>query len=187
MILNLCGMKLDLCTGTDATEVRLFTNWAKFRVQNGHYTETLTSEIHTVTYRLTIIDPTIAGQTTDLIHSLKNLPQVNTAAVNGVARGGGNKFLTALDIRFATKTHARFGQPEVGSGIVSGAGGSQFLPGLIGRGGAMEYIRSSKDITAENVEQIGWINKAFDSEQEMDAYVDELTSRIACFLPMPFA
>jgi enoyl-CoA hydratase/carnithine racemase len=84
-------------------------------------------------------------------------------------------------MRFATKTHARFGQPEVGAGIVPGAGGSQFLPGLIRRGRAMEYILSSKDVTAEDAERIGWINKAFDSKRQMDDYIEELNSRIALY------
>ncbi|KAH9212937.1 enoyl-CoA hydratase/isomerase-like protein [Leptodontidium sp. 2 PMI_412] len=126
-------------------------------------------------------DPTIVLRTVDLIYNLTSLPQVSIGAVNGVARGGGNEFLSALDMRFATKGHSRFGQPEVSTGIIPGAGGAQFLPGLIGRGRAMEYILSGKDVNAEDAERMGWINKAFESETQMDDYIDELTSRIAAF------
>ncbi|KAH7349224.1 enoyl-CoA hydratase/isomerase family protein [Pyrenochaeta sp. MPI-SDFR-AT-0127] len=126
-------------------------------------------------------DPTIVPRTVDLIYNITKLPQVSIGAVNGIARGGGNEFLTALDMRFATKPHARFGQPEVASGIIPGAGGNQFLPGLIGRGRAMEYILSGKDVEAEDAERMGWINKAFDSERQMDAYIDELISRLVLY------
>ncbi|PQE17515.1 enoyl- hydratase protein [Rutstroemia sp. NJR-2017a BBW] len=98
---------------------------------------------------------------------MTNLPQITIAAVNGIARGGGNEFLVSLDMRFAAKPHTLLGQPEVGLGVVPGGGGSQYLSRLIGRGRAMEYILSAKDINAEDAERIGWINQAFDTEKEM--------------------
>ncbi|WP_369334853.1 enoyl-CoA hydratase/isomerase family protein, partial [Vibrio cholerae] len=70
-------------------------------------------------------------------------------------------------MRFAVKSHARFGQPEIGLGLVPGGGGSQYLPRLIGRGRAMEYLLTGKDILAEEAERYGWINKAFDSSDTM--------------------
>ncbi|KAH8787878.1 ClpP/crotonase-like domain-containing protein [Diaporthe sp. PMI_573] len=109
------------------------------------------------------------------------LPQVTIGAVEGRARGAGNEFLVALDMRFATKVDTAFGQPEVGSGLFPGGGGSQFLTNLIGRGRAMEYILSSKDITAVDAAEIGWINKAFDTSRELYDYVDKLVQRLALF------
>ncbi|KAH7150585.1 ClpP/crotonase-like domain-containing protein [Fusarium sp. MPI-SDFR-AT-0072] len=109
------------------------------------------------------------------------LPQVTIGAVEGRARGAGNEFLVALDMRFATKIDTVFGQPEVGSGLFPGGGGSQFLTNLIGRGRAMEYILSSKDITAVDAAKIGWINKAFDTSGELYDYVDKLAQRLALF------
>jgi enoyl-CoA hydratase/carnithine racemase len=38
----------------------------------------------------------------------------------------------------------------------------------------MEYILTGKDILAEDAERMGWINKAFDSEREMKAYIDDM-------------
>ncbi|UPK95464.1 hypothetical protein LCI18_006399 [Fusarium solani-melongenae] len=109
------------------------------------------------------------------------LPQVTIGAVEGRARGAGNEFLVALDMRFATKVDTAFGQPEVGSGLFPGGGGSQFLTNLIGRGRAMEYILSSKDITAVDAAEIGWINKAFDTSRELYDYIDKLAQRLALF------
>ncbi|KAG4416949.1 hypothetical protein IFR04_009893 [Cadophora malorum] len=117
----------------------------------------------------------------DVIYNISTLPQVTIGAVEGRARGAGNELLSALDMRFATKTDVLFGQPEVASGLIPGGGGSQFLPGLIGRGRAMEYILSSKDITASEAEKIGWINKAFETSTEMYEYIDVLTERLRLF------
>ncbi|KAH7187500.1 ClpP/crotonase-like domain-containing protein [Fusarium oxysporum] len=102
-------------------------------------------------------------------------------AIEGKARGAGAEFLEALDMRFATKTETLLSQPEVGVGLTPGGGGAQFLTHLIGRGRAMEYILSAKDITADEAERIGWINKAFETSSDMYAYIEGLTSRIRLF------
>lgn len=124
---------------------------------------------------------TAAGSFVELMYNISNLPQVTIGAVDGRARGAGNELLMGLDMRFATKYETLLGQLEVATGLIPGGGGSQHLPGLIGRGLAMEYILSGKDITAQDAERIGWINKAFDTSSEMYAYIDELTSRLVLY------
>ncbi|KAH7063833.1 enoyl-CoA hydratase/isomeras-like protein [Paraphoma chrysanthemicola] len=126
-------------------------------------------------------DVTIAQRTAELLHNMTNLNQVTIGAVNGVARGAGNEFLVSLDMRFAVKSHTRLGQPEIGLGLIPGGGGSQYLPRLIGRGRAFEYLLTGQDVLAEEAERLGWINKAFDKEGEMEAYVDEIVSRLVLF------
>lgn len=112
---------------------------------------------------------------------MSTLNQITIAAVEGKSRGAGNEFLTSLDMRFATTTHTLMGQPEIGLGIIPGAGGNNFLPRLIGRGRAMEYILSGNDIGAVEAAAIGWINKAFESTPEMYAHIDALISRFVLF------
>lgn len=126
-------------------------------------------------------DTTIAQRTAELLYNMTQLNQVTIGAVNGVARGGGNEFLVSLDMRFAVKSHSRFGQPEIGLGLVPGGGGSQYIPRLIGRGRAMEYLLTGKDILAEEAERYGWINKAFDNSDTMDAYIDEILSLLVLY------
>ena len=87
----------------------------------------------------------------------------------------------AFDMRFATKTHTFFGQPEVGIGFIPGVGGIQWMTANVNRGFLMEYMLSGKDINAQDAERIGWINKAFDNSAEMNGYVASLTSRLALF------
>lgn len=45
----------------------------------------------------------------------------------------------------------------------------------------MEYILTSKDITAVDAAEIGWINKAFDTSNELYDYIDKLAQRVALF------
>ncbi|TGO31569.1 hypothetical protein BHYA_0520g00040 [Botrytis hyacinthi] len=126
-------------------------------------------------------DTTIASRTIELLFNMTNLQQITIGAVEGVARGAGNEFLVSLDMRFATKTHTLLGQPEIGVGLIPGGGGSQYLSRLIGRGRAMEYILSGKDVGAVEAERIGWINKAFDTTAGMNGHIDDLISRMVLF------
>jgi len=115
------------------------------------------------------------------MYNITNLPQVTIGAVEGRARGAGNEFLMNLDMRFATKKDSLFGQIEVGAGLVTGGGGGQLLAQSLGRGLAMEYVLSGKDINARDAEKIGWINKAFDNSADMYAHIEELTERFSLF------
>lgn len=115
------------------------------------------------------------------MYNITTLPQVTIGAVEGRARGAGNEFLMNLDMRFATKKETLLGQIEVGTGLVTGGGGAQLLAQTVGRGLAMEYILSGKDINARDAEKIGWINKAFDNSADMYAHIGELTKRFSLF------
>ena len=74
----------------------------------------------------------------DLFSSIENLNKPVIAAVNGVALGGGTELALACDIRLASAT-ASMGLTETRLAIIPGAGGTQRLPRLIGRGKAKEY------------------------------------------------
>ncbi|UPL03020.1 hypothetical protein LCI18_013954 [Fusarium solani-melongenae] len=124
---------------------------------------------------------TVGPKFARLMFDISGLPQVTIGAVEGRARGGGNEFLLALDMRFASEPESLFGQIEVATGLIPGGGGSQHLPRLVGRAQALEYLLSGNDINAKDAEQIGWINKAFPSSEEMYEYINSLTSRFSLF------
>lgn len=114
------------------------------------------------------------------LDKLRTIPKVTIAKIEGFARGGGSEVALACDMRFATLGKAIFGQPEVGLGILPGAGGTVRLTQLVGRARASEIIFGGDDFSAEDAERMGWINRALPA-QEIGPYVDALAQRIARF------
>ena len=85
------------------------------------------------------------------------------AAVNGFALGGGCELALACDLITAS-TKAKFGQPEVGLGIIPGFSGTQRLPRRIGIAKAKELIYTGRMIKAEEAEKIGLVNQVSEPE-----------------------
>ncbi|MFZ5643743.1 MAG: enoyl-CoA hydratase/isomerase family protein [Bacillota bacterium] len=98
------------------------------------------------------------------------------AAVNGFAYGGGNEFALACDIRLASE-NAMFGQQEVLWGNFPGWGGSQRLPGLVGRSDAMKMILTGEPINAAEAYRIGLVSGVYPQAEFMDR-VYELAKKI---------
>jgi enoyl-CoA hydratase/carnithine racemase len=88
---------------------------------------------------------------TDLVLRLSKAPFITIASIRGRTRGGGNEL--ALDLRYASREKALFGQPEVGSGLLPGGGGTERLPRFVGRDRALEVILSSRDYDADLAER----------------------------------
>lgn len=95
---------------------------------------------------------------------LENLKMPVIAAVNGFALGGGCELAMACDIRIASHK-AKFGQPEVGLGVMPGFGGSQRLQRLVGQGIAKEILFTGNMINAERAYEIGLVNKVVDAAE----------------------
>lgn len=98
---------------------------------------------------------------------LETMPQVTIAAVNGYALGGGCEISMACDIRIASD-NAKFGQPEVGLGILPGFGGTQRLARLVGKGRAKEIIFTCDQIDAQEAYRIGLANKVVPQDELLD-------------------
>ena len=95
------------------------------------------------------------------------------AGINGFALGGGLELALACDFRYSTNL-SKVGLPEVGLGIIPGAGGTQRLPKLIGQSKALELILTGKRLSATEAHQIGLINYVFDSVPAMEIAVKDL-------------
>ena len=70
---------------------------------------------------------------------ISQTPMISIAANNGQAWGGGAELSWACDLRIAAES-ATYGQPEVGLGIIPGAGGTTRLARLIGPTKCLEMI-----------------------------------------------
>ena len=116
----------------------------------------------------------LAGETFD---ALEALPQVVVAGLNGTSRAGGAELALACDIRFAAE-HARMSMPEAQWGGFPGAGGPVRLPGLVGRGRALELISTGREIAADEMLRIGLLERVVASA-EFDTAVAEFAATIA--------
>jgi len=103
-----------------------------------------------------------------VLSRIENTQQPVIAAVNGYALGGGCELAMACDIRIASET-AKFGQPEVGLGIIPGFAGTQRLPRLVGKGPAKEIIFTGEFIDAREAWRIGLVNRVVPPEQLMES------------------
>ena len=107
---------------------------------------------------------------------IEDLPFPVIAAVNGFALGGGCELAIACDIRIAS-AKAKFGQPEVGLGIIPGFSGTVRLPKLVGQGMAKELIYTGRMIDASEALRIGLVNGVVEPE-ELEGAVDALLAAI---------
>ena len=103
----------------------------------------------------------------NLFTAIEMLNKPVIAAVNGIALGGGTELALACDIRIAS-TNASMGQTETRLAIIPGAGGTQRLPRLVGKGKAKELIFTGRRIGAEEALQIGLVNKVCEPENLME-------------------
>ncbi len=115
-----------------------------------------------------------------LFRYLSNSRLVTIAQIEGRVRGAGSEFVLACDMRFAAAGKSIFAQPEIGFGLLPGAGGMQHLTRLMGRGRALEVILSGGDFDSALAEQYGWINRALPAD-EIGGFVTSLAHRIAAF------
>jgi enoyl-CoA hydratase/carnithine racemase len=101
-------------------------------------------------------DDGLAGIASALCSAVDHFPRPTIAAVNGYALGGGCELALACDVRIASET-AKFGQPELGLGIIPAAGGTQRLPRVVGMGWAKHLILTGEIIDAKHALAIGLV------------------------------
>ncbi len=93
-----------------------------------------------------------------ILLKMEGSKKVVICAINGLALGGGCEVAMACDIRIASEK-AKLGQPEVNLGVMPGAGGTQRLPRLVGKGRAMELVFTTDAISADEARAIGLVNR----------------------------
>ncbi len=104
----------------------------------------------------------------ETLEALESLEVPTIAAVNGFALGGGCELACACDWIYAS-SKARFGQPEVGLGLIPGFGGTSRLLRRVGIGWAKELVLTGEPIPADEALRIGLANRIFEPEELLDA------------------
>ena len=92
-----------------------------------------------------------------LMNRISSLDKTTIAAVNGFCFGGALDLALACDKRIASPD-AQFSHPGVGLGIITGWGGTQRLPRLVGEAHALEMFMTAKRIDANEALKIGLID-----------------------------
>src|SRR5881394_4222374 len=102
-----------------------------------------------------------------LVRRLRELPKPVVCAVNGTAAGAGANIALACDLVIAARS-ASFVQAFSKLGLVPDAGGTYFLPRLVGSARAMGLALLSERLSAEEAERWGLIWKAVDDDRLLD-------------------
>jgi methylglutaconyl-CoA hydratase len=93
---------------------------------------------------------------------LSTCPVPTVAAINGAALGGGLELALLCDLRVAAP-HASFALPETSLGIIPAAGGTQYLPRIVGSAKARELILLGSRVSAAEALRIGLIHRICDA------------------------
>jgi enoyl-CoA hydratase len=112
-----------------------------------------------------------------LFERIETAPVVTLAEIGGAALGGGLELALACDVRVAA-VDAKLGLPEVRLGLVPGAGGTQRLTRLCGRGIANRLILGGEVIDGALAERLGIVQWAQPREQ-LAEWTRELAARFA--------
>ncbi len=94
----------------------------------------------------------------------KDLRKPVIAAVNGFALGGGFELALVCDLIIAAE-NASFGLPEPLVGAVALGGGLHRLPRQIGLKPAMDMILTSRRLTAQEGQRLGFVNKVVPADE----------------------
>lgn len=120
----------------------------------------------------------------DLVRRMQRLfarieaaPLLTLAEIGGAAMGGGLELALACDIRVAA-VEAKLGLPEVGLGLLPGAGGTQRLTRLCGRGIAERLILGGEVVDGAVAERLGIVQWAQPLSQ-LAQWTRELAVRFA--------
>jgi len=96
-----------------------------------------------------------------LLQTIVETPQVTIAAINGYCMGGGLDLALACDTRVASRM-AVFGHPGARLGIITGWGGTQRLPRVIGKARALEFFITAQTLTSKEALDIGLVSRVGD-------------------------
>lgn len=96
-----------------------------------------------------------------LMQQIADAPQLTIAAVDGHCMGGGLDLALACDLRVASP-RSTFAHPGSRLGIITGWGGTQRLPRLVGQSRALEMFLTARRLSAAEAHEIGLVSRLDD-------------------------
>jgi enoyl-CoA hydratase len=93
-----------------------------------------------------------------LFQKIADASQLTIAAINGYCMGGGLDLALCCDLRCASP-NAVFAHPGARLGIITGWGGTQRLPRLIGTARALEMFATAKRVECLEAYEIGLVSR----------------------------
>jgi enoyl-CoA hydratase len=123
-----------------------------------------------------------AGNPFAAVDRVGRLQTPTIAAVRGYALGGGAELAMACDMLVAAED-AQFGQPEIGIGVIPGAGGTQRLARAVGRARAMELVLTGRRIGAAEADAMGLVTQVVPPGEVLERAL-ALAAEIAAMPPL---
>lgn len=117
----------------------------------------------------------------DLWKLFLSMPQPLVAALHGYVLGSGIEIALFCDIRIASDDVV-FGLPEVGLGIIPGAGGTQTLPRIMGLSWSLDMLLANRRLNSDEAYRYGLVSRVVPKEKLHDV-ADEIARQISAFDP----
>lgn len=99
-----------------------------------------------------------------MIRRIHSMEKPVIGMINGVAAGAGCSLALACDMRIMSTT-AKLIEVFIRIGLVPDSGSHWFLSRLVGMAKAFEYAATGRDISAEEAERVGLVNKVIAPEK----------------------
>lgn len=96
-------------------------------------------------------------QLPEVISAIERCTKPVVAALSGAVLGGGFELALGCDARVATETIV-VGLPEVGLGMIPGAGGTQRLPRLVGTAAALDIVGNGRRLNSQECVDAGIVD-----------------------------
>ncbi|PSP80460.1 hypothetical protein BRC81_01855 [Halobacteriales archaeon QS_1_68_20] len=113
----------------------------------------------------------VARQAQEVMDAIESLSAPVMAAVDGLALGGGLELALTADVRIGGES-SEYGLPEITHGLIPGAGATQRLPAIVGRGRAYEMMFTGEKYDAEEMADWGLLAAVVPDDEVVDAALD---------------
>jgi 2-(1,2-epoxy-1,2-dihydrophenyl)acetyl-CoA isomerase len=112
-----------------------------------------------------------------MIRNMRSMEKPIIGMINGVAAGAGLSIALACDMRIMAD-HAKLIEVFIRIALVPDSGSHWFLPRLVGMAKAFEYAALGNDITAQEAERVGLVNKVVPAA-ELENATMEIAEQLA--------